>query len=128
MTTEREELSKKISDLSNSLEQAKLELDAIDKEDFREECNNYLTEEIQRQSILEEELKLNLTEGLEEIKEVINRLLSNDEDDKVTDFGLAKTYMSGLKDRLNNISEKVSELKSLIQSTRNFIKIVGQSK
>ncbi len=128
MTTEREELSKKISDLSNSLEQAKLELDAIDKEDFREECNNYLTEEIQRQSILEEELKLNLTEGLEEIKEVINRLLSNDEDDKVTDFGLAKTYMSGLKDRLNNISEKVSELKSLIQSTKNFIKIVGQSK
>ena len=128
MTTEREELSKKISDLSNFLEQAKLELDAIDKEDFREECNNYLTEEIQRQSILEEELKLNLTEGLEEIKEVINGLLSNDEDDKVTDFGLAKTYMSGLKDRLNNISEKVSELKSLIQSTRNFIKIVGQSK
>lgn len=128
MTTEREELSKKISDLSNSLEQAKLELDAIDKEDFREECNNYLTEEIQRQSILEEELKLNLTEGLEEIKDVINRLLSNDEDDKVTDFGLAKTYMSGLKDRLNNISEKVSELKSLIQSTKNFIKIVGQSK
>lgn len=128
MTTEREELSKKISDLSNSLEKAKLELDAIDKEDFREECNNYLTEEIQRQSILEEELKLNLTEGLEEIKEVINRLLSNDEDDKVTDFGLAKTYMSGLKDRLNNISEKVSELKSLIQSTKNFIKIVGQSK
>jgi hypothetical protein len=128
MTTEREELSKKISDLSNSLEQAKLELDAIDKEDFREECNNYLTEEIQRQSILEEELKLNLTEGLKEIKEVINRLLSNDEDDKVTDFGLAKTYMSGLKDRLNNISEKVSELKSLIQSTKNFIKIVGQSK
>lgn len=128
MTTEREELSKKISDLSNSLEQAKLELDAIDKEDFREECNNYLTEEIQRQSILEEELKLNLTEGLEEIKEVINRLLSNNEDDKVTDFGLAKTYMSGLKDRLNNISEKVSELKSLIQSTKNFIKIVGQSK
>lgn len=128
MTTEREELSKKISDLSNSLEQAKLELDAIDKEDFREECNNYLTEEIQRQSILEEELKLNLTEGLKEIKEVINRLLSNDEDDKVTGFGLAKTYMSGLKDRLNNISEKVSELKSLIQSTKNFIKIVGQSK
>ena len=128
MTTEREELSKKISDLSNSLEQAKLELDAIDKEDFREECNNYLTEEIQRQSILEGELKLNLTEGLKEIKEVINRLLSNDEDDKVTDFGLAKTYMSGLKDRLNNISEKVSELKSLIQSTKNFIKIVGQSK
>ena len=128
MTTEREELSKKISDLSNSLEQAKLELDAIDKEDFREECNNYLTEEIHRQSILEEELKLNLTEGLKEIKEVINRLLSNDEDDKVTDFGLAKTYMSGLKDRLNNISEKVSELKSLIQSTKNFIKIVGQSK
>lgn len=128
MTTEREELSKKISDLSNSLEQAKLELDAIDKEDFREECNNYLTEEIQRQSILEEELKLNLTEGLKEIKEVINRLLSNDEDDKVTDFGLAKTYMNGLKDRLNNISEKVSELKSLIQSTKNFIKIVGQSK
>lgn len=128
MTTEREELSKKISDLSNSLEQAKLELDAIDKEDFREECNNYLTEEIQRQSILEEELKLNLTEGLKEIKEVINRLLSNDEDDKMTDFGLAKTYMSGLKDRLNNISEKVSELKSLIQSTKNFIKIVGQSK
>lgn len=128
MTTEREELSKKISDLSNSLEQAKLELDAIGKEDFREECNNYLTEEIQRQSILEEELKLNLTEGLKEIKEVINRLLSNDEDDKVTDFGLAKTYMSGLKDRLNNISEKVSELKSLIQSTKNFIKIVGQSK
>lgn len=128
MTTEREELSKKISDLSNSLEQAKLELDAIDKEDFSEECNNYLTEEIQRQSILEEELKLNLTEGLKEIKEVINRLLSNDEDDKVTDFGLAKTYMSGLKDRLNNISEKVSELKSLIQSTKNFIKIVGQSK
>ena len=52
MTTDREELSKKINDLSNSLEQAKLELDAMDKEVYREECNNYLTDEIQRQSVL----------------------------------------------------------------------------
>lgn len=128
MTTDREELSKKINDLSNSLEQARLELDAMDKEEYREECNNYLTEEIQRQSILGEELKLDLTEGLENIKEVVNKLLCNKEDEQAADFGLAKTYMSGLKDRMNSISEKISELKSLIQSTKNFIKIVGQSK
>lgn len=128
MTTDREELSKKINDLSNSLEQARLELDAMDKEEYKEECNNYLVEEIQRQSILSEELKLDLTEGLENIKEVINKLLCNKDDEGAADFGLAKTYMSGLKDRMNSISEKTSELKSLIQSTKNFIKIVGQSK
>lgn len=128
MTTDREELSKKINDLSNSLEQARLELDAMDKEEYKEECNNYLVEEIQRQSILSEELKLDLTEGLENIKEVINKLLCNKDDEGAADFGLAKTYMSGLKDRMNSISEKISELKSLIQSTKNFIKIVGQSK
>lgn len=128
MTTDREELSKKINDLSNSLEQAKLELDAMDKEVYREECNNYLTDEIQRQSVLNEELNLDFAEGLEDIKEVINKLLCNKDDEGAADFGLAKTYMSGLKDRMNSISEKISELRSLIQSTKNFIKIVGQSK
>lgn len=128
MTTDREELSKKINDLSNSLEQAKLELDAMDKEVYREECNNYLTEEVQRQSVLSKELDLDLTEGLEDIRKVINKLLCDEDSDNVSDFGLAKTYMSGLKDRLNSMSEKISELKSLIQSTKNFIKIVGQSK
>lgn len=128
MTTDREELSKKINDLSNSLEQAKLELDAMDKEVYREECNNYLTDEIQRQAVLSKELDLDLTEGLEDIRKVINKLLCDEDSDNVSDFGLAKTYMSGLKDRLNSMSEKISELKSLIQSTKNFIKIVGQSK
>jgi len=128
MTTDREELSKKINDLSNSLEQAKLELDAMDKGVYKEECNNYLTDEIQRQSVLNSELNLDLTEGLEDIRKVINKLLCDEDSDNVSDFGLAKTYMSGLKDRLNSMSEKISELKSLIQSTKNFIKIVGQSK
>lgn len=128
MTTDREELSRKINDLSNSLEQAKLELDAMDKEVYREECNNYLTDEVQRQSVLSKELDLDLTEGLEDIRKVINKLLCDEDSDNVSDFGLAKTYMSGLKDRLNSMSEKISELKSLIQSTKNFIKIVGQSK
>lgn len=128
MTTDREELSKKINDLSNSLEQARLELDAMDKEVYREECNNYLTDEIQRQSVLNEELNLDFAEGLEDIRKVINKLLCEDDSGNVSDFGLAKTYMSGLKDRLSSISEKISELRSLIRSTKNFIKIVGQSK